>query len=139
MGARGPHDDFESAEKLIRQVYAEFSEHQDFSRTCDEYVSDDVEYVTRHGTFHGSERWKSEFESQASRWEVLNEVQDVIDAGEGAVIVLTEFRRVDRDTGEVAWKTWPAAVLRVEDGKCVFFEGYIDSRKALEEFGVEQG
>ena len=29
--------------------------------------------------------------------------------------------------------------MRVLDGKCVFMEGYIDSRKALEDYGVEQG
>jgi ketosteroid isomerase-like protein len=138
MGARGPHDDFESAAQLIRRVYAEFVEHQDFDRTCDEYVSEDLEYVTRNGTFHGPDQWKSEFATQSSSWQFVNEVQDIVDAGDGAVIVLSETRRIDRDTGEVGWKTWPGLVMRVLDGKLVFFEGYIDSRKALEEFGVEQ-
>ena len=97
MGARGPRDEFlESAEKRVRQVYAEFRDHEDFNRTCDEYVSDDLEYVTRNGTFHGAERWKSEFGTQLSRWHFVNEITDVIDAGDGAVIVLTELKRLDQ-------------------------------------------
>jgi ketosteroid isomerase-like protein len=139
MGARGPHDDFESAEKLVRRALAAYAEHGDFDRLCDDYISDDLEYVTRNGTFHGPDQWKSENAVQGSRWRLENELKDVIDAGDGALIVLGEFRRIDRETGEVAWKTWPASVVRVLDGKLVFFEGYIDSRKALEEFGVEQG
>jgi ketosteroid isomerase-like protein len=139
MGARGPHDHFESAAELIRRTFAEFAEHEDFKRLVDEYCSDDLEYVTRNGTFHGTEQWKSEVDVQADRWRLENEVMDIIDAGDGAVITISEFKRIDRETGEVAWKTWPAAVVRILDGKCVFFEGYIDSRKALEEFGVGQG
>jgi ketosteroid isomerase-like protein len=139
MGARGPHDDFESAAERIRKAFAEWEDHGDFDRLCDDYISDDVEYVTRNGTFHGVDHWKSELGAQTARWKFENEIKDIIDAGDGAVITISEVRRVDRDTGEVVWKTWPAAVVRVQDGKCVFFEGYIDSRKALEEFGVEQG
>jgi ketosteroid isomerase-like protein len=139
MGARGPHDDFEFVSGLIRKAYSDYREHEDFDRLCDDYISDDLEYVTRNGTFHGPGQWKRESADQTSRWRFDNELTDVIDAGDGAVITISEFRRIDRDTGEVAWKTWPAAVLRVLDGKLVFFEGYIDSRKALEDFGVEQG
>jgi limonene-1,2-epoxide hydrolase len=139
MGARGPHDDFESTEKLLRQAFAEYADHQDFDRVCDDYISNEVEYVTRNGTFHGPGQWKSEIGVQTARWMFENELKDVIDAGGGAVITIHEVRRVDRDTGEVVWKTWPAGVTRVLDGKCVFWEGYIDSRKALEELGVEQG
>jgi ketosteroid isomerase-like protein len=139
MGARGPHDDFESASGLIRKAYSDYREHEDFDRLCGDYISDDLEYVTRDGTFRGPDQWRSEVVVQTSRWRFDNELKKVIDAGDGAVIAISEFRRVDRDTGEVAWKTWPAAVVRVLDGKCVFFEGYIDSRRALEDFGVEQG
>jgi ketosteroid isomerase-like protein len=139
MGARGPHDDFESASGLIRKAYSDYREHEDFDRLCDDYISEDLEYVTRNGTFRGPDQWRSEAAVQTSRWRFDNELKKVIDAGDGAVIAISEFRRVDRDTGEVAWKTWPAAVMRVLDGKCVFFEGYVDSRKALEDFGVEQG
>jgi ketosteroid isomerase-like protein len=139
MGARGPHDDFESAARLVRRVYAEYAEHRDFDRLCDEYISDELEYVTRDGTFQGPDQWKSEIDVQKERWQLNNELKEVIDAGDGALIALTEFRRVDRESGEVVWKTWPAVVMRILDGKLVFFEGYIDSRRALEAFGVEQG
>ena len=139
MGARGPHDDFESAAALIRRVYAEYDEHEDFHRLLDDHCSEDFEYVTRNGTFHGTEQWKSEADVQSTRWRLENELKDIIDAGDGAVITIAEFKRIDRETGEIAWKTWPAAVLRILDGKLVFWEGYIDSRKALADFGVEQG
>jgi hypothetical protein len=139
MGARGPHDDFEAAEKLIRRAFAEYREHEDFDRLCDDYFSDHLEYVTRNGTFRGPEQFKSEMAAQGVRWQFESELKDVIDAGDGTVITITEFRRVDRDTGEVGWKTWPAGVLRVLDGKFVFLEGYIDARKAFEDYGVEQG
>jgi ketosteroid isomerase-like protein len=139
MGARGPHDDFDSASALIRKAYSDYREHEDFDRLCDDFVSEEVEYVTRDGTFHGHERWRREIATQTSRWRFDNELTDIVDAGAGAVITISELKRVDRETGEVVWKTWPAAVLRVLDGKCVFFEGYIDSRRALEDFGVERG
>ena len=139
MGARGPHDDFESAAKTVREAYAQYTRDEDFDAVCEAYVSDDLEYVTRDGTFRGADQWKSENAVQSSRWRLENELKDVIDAGDGALIVLSEFRRVDRESGEVAWKTWPAMVMRVHEGKCVFLEGYIDSRRALEAFGIEQG
>jgi limonene-1,2-epoxide hydrolase len=138
MGARGPHDDFEAAEEVIRSAFADYAEHEDFDRICDDYTTDDLEYVTRNGTFRGPEQLKSEIAAQGVRWRFENEMTDLVDAGEGAVIAITEFKRLDKDTGEVAWKTWPATVLRVLDGKIVFWEGYVDSRKALEDFGVEQ-
>jgi ketosteroid isomerase-like protein len=139
MGARGPHDDFESAAVVVRRAYADYAEHEDFDRICDDYTTDDLEYVTRNGTFRGPEQFKSEVAAQGTRWRFENQVKDVIDGGDGVVIAITEFKRLDRDTGEVAWKTWPAAVMRVLDGKVIYWEGYIDSRKALEDFGVQQG
>ena len=138
MGARGPHDDFEAVARLVRQAFADYREHEDFGRICDDYMSDDLEYVTRDGTFRGPDQFKSESDVQTTRWRFDNQLKEVIDAGDGAVITISEFKRLDRDTGEVAWTTWPAAVLRVLDGKVVFWEGFIDSRKALEDFGVEQ-
>jgi ketosteroid isomerase-like protein len=139
MGARGPHDDFVAAEKLIRRATAEYQEHKDFDRIADDYMADELEYVTRNGTFRGTEQMKSEMAVQGDRWRLVNELKDVIDAGDGAVIAVSEFRRVDRDTGEVAWKTWPATVVRILDGKVVFWEGYIDARRAFEDYGVQQG
>ncbi len=137
MGARGPHDDFESAKKLIRAVFAQFALDQDLD-AARAHIADDAEHVTRDGTFRGSDRWYSDFAVQMEKWLLEVEVEEIVDAGEGAVVVLLEVRRVDKETGEVAFKAWPANVVRVQDGKFVFFEGYPDRRKALADLGIEQ-
>jgi ketosteroid isomerase-like protein len=139
MGARGPHDDFETAKETIHAAYAEFNLTQDRDALRRKYLSDELEYVTRQGTFQGTDQFLSELEVQQQKWTLESEVEEVIDAGEGAIIGRIKFMRVDRETGEVAWKAWPAVVLRVHNGKLVFFEGYIDPRRALADFGVEQG
>jgi ketosteroid isomerase-like protein len=138
MGARGPHDDFESAKRLIRAAFAHYSLHQDVEFVRDNYVADDIEYVTRHGTFRGPEEWMAESAAQEKRWRMEFELEELIDAGEGAVIAFNEARRINRDTGETEWKTWPAVVLRVHLGRIVFFEGYVDRRRALADYGLEQ-
>jgi ketosteroid isomerase-like protein len=139
MGARGPHDDFESAKKVIQAAFSHYALHQDLDFVKDNYVAGDIEYVTRHGTFRGPGEWLSEMEVQNKRWRMEVEVEEVIDAGDGAVIAFNHVRRVNRDTGDIDWKAWPAVVIRVKDGKLVFFEGYVDRRKALADFGIEQG
>jgi ketosteroid isomerase-like protein len=138
MGARGPHDDFESAEKTAREAFEHYGEHRDLDLIYETYVSDDVEYVTRHGTFHGPDQWLTEFKVQQTNFDFDFEVEEVVDAGEGAVILLNKVLRKDRESGEVVWKAWPAIVVRVLGGKIVFWEGYIDRRKALVDLGVEQ-
>jgi hypothetical protein len=137
MGARGPHDDFETAEKQARAAYASFNETQDAEELRRTYVSPELEYVTRHGTFHGPDRLFNELEVQHEKWRLENEIEEILDAGEGAMILLLKINRVDNESGEVVWKAWPAVVLRIKDGKCVFFEGYIDRRQALADFGVQ--
>ncbi len=139
MPERGPHDDFETAERLIRAAYVDFAANEDLEEIREKYVSDDLEYVTRDGAFHGREWYGHDFEVQLLKWRFESEVKEIIDAGEGAVIVMIELRRIDRESGEVAWKVWPASVMRVHDGRLVFFEGYIDSRKAMAALGVERG
>jgi ketosteroid isomerase-like protein len=139
MGVRGPHDDFEKAEGSIRAAYARFNEAQELDEIRRDYISDELEYVTRHGTFHGPDQFLSEFGVQREKWRLENDVEEVIDAGDGAIVVFVKAKRIDRDSGEVVWKAWPAIVCRVHDGRFVFFEGYIDRRKALDDLGVEQG
>jgi ketosteroid isomerase-like protein len=139
MGARGPHDDFESAKKLIVAVLANFNLSQDFEEIRDKFLADDLEYVTRHGTFHGPDRYVSDFGVQLDRWIVESEVDEVIDAGDGAIVVFVENKRIDKETKEVAWKAWPALVVRVLDGKLVFFEGYVDRRRAMADLGLQGG
>jgi ketosteroid isomerase-like protein len=137
MGARGPHDDFESAKRVIRAAFAQFALDQDLD-AARAHIDDDAEYVTRDGTFRGSDRWYGELAVQMKEWRVEVEIEEIVDAGEGAVVLLNRVRRVDRETGEVVFKAWPAIVVRVNDGKFVFFEGYVDRRKALADLGVEQ-
>jgi hypothetical protein len=139
MGARGPHDDFEAAAKTARAAFAHYAEHQDLDQLRDAYVSDEIEYVTRQGTFHGHDKWMSDFAVQEGNFDFHTEVEEVIDGGEGALILLNRVLRKDKETGEVVWKAWPAVVVRVLDGRFVFFEGYIDRRQALADFEVDQG
>jgi hypothetical protein len=138
MGARGPHDDFESAERTVREAFEHYAEHRDLDQIKDAYVAGDLEYVTRQGTFHGHDKWMDDFAVQESNFDFDNEVEEVVDGGEGAIILLNRVLRKDKETGDVVWKAWPAIVVRILDGKLVFFEGYIDRRQALADFGVEQ-
>jgi hypothetical protein len=139
MGARGPHDDFESAEKTAREAFEHYAEHRDLNLIKEAYVADDLEYVSRLGTFHGPDKWMSDFAVQEANFDFDNEIEEVIDAGEGAIILFNRVLRKDKESGEVVWKAWPAVVARILDGKFVFFEGYIDRRRALADLGVEQG
>jgi ketosteroid isomerase-like protein len=138
MPARGPHDDFETAKKVIRAAYASFTVDQDIEETCRRYVSDDLEWVTRDGTLHGVETFLERTKVQLQNWTIETEVEDIVDAGEGALIVTMRIVRRDKETGEVAWKAWPGLVLRVHEGKIVFNEGYVDRRKAFADLGVEE-
>ena len=138
VGARGPHDDFESAAKVLRAAFARFALDQDVDGAL-EYIADDVEYVSRDGTFYGPGKWADEVRVQTRAWRLELEVEEIIDAGGGALVLYNKMLRIDKETGEVGWKAWPATVVRVLDGKIAFFEGYIDRRKALADLGVEQG
>src|SRR5690349_2404889 len=120
MGARGPHDDFESAKKLIVAVIANLSLNQDLDELR-AGLADDLEYVTRQGTFHGPDQYLSDFGSQLRQWDLESEVDEIVDAGDGAIVVFVRNRRIDKETKEVALKAWPALVMRILDGKLVFF------------------
>src|SRR3954452_15277921 len=137
MGARGPHDDFESAKKVIRAAFAQFALDQDLDAAV-AHIDEDAEYVTRDGTFRGSDRWRTELGVQMQDWQVEVEIEEIIDAGEGAVVLLNKVRRVDKETGKVVFKAWPATVVRVHDGKFLFFEGYVDRRRALAELCLQE-
>jgi hypothetical protein len=139
MGERGPHDDFESAKQRALLAYETFNRAQDIDELREKFFSEDLEFVNRQGRFHGPDALMSEMGVQLEQWAMETDVEEVIDAGEGAIVLYLKVKRKDRETGEVIWKAWPAAVIRVLDGKCVFFEGYVDRRQALADLGVEQG
>lgn len=96
-----------------------------------------AEHVTRDGVFLGPERMITEFTPQLERWVISFYVQELIDAGGGALVSLVEVERRDRSSGEVVLKAWPAIVVRIHEGKIVFLEGYVDRRKALAALGVD--
>jgi ketosteroid isomerase-like protein len=122
---------------VIRAAFAQFALDQDLD-AARAHIDDDAEYVTRDGTFRGSDRWYGELAVQMKEWRVEVEIEEIVDAGGGAIVLLNRVRRVDKKTGEVVFKAWPAMVVRLHDGKFVFFEGYVDRRKALADLGVEQ-
>lgn len=122
---------------MIRAAFAQFALDQDLD-AARAHIDDDAEYVTRDGTFRGSDRWYGELAVQMKEWRVEVEIEEIVDAGGGAIVLLNRVRRVDKKTGEVVFKAWPAMVVRLHDGKFVFFEGYVDRRKALADLGVEQ-
>ncbi len=139
MPARGPHDEFDSAAETLRAGYAEFNRDQDVEAIGRKYIAPDIEYVTRDGTFNGPDRLLSELGVQQENWRVETDIEEILDAGEGALVMLTKISRIERDSGKVVWKAWPAVVVRVKDGRLAFFEGYVDSRKALADYGLERG
>jgi hypothetical protein len=56
--------------------------------------------------------------------------------GDGALIAILKVERRNRENGKSSGRAWPALVVRILDGKVVFFEGYIDRRKAIDDLGV---
>ena len=103
----------------------------------DELLAEDVEYVARDGVYRGRDHVVSYWEPQLERFEMDFELERIVDAGNGAVIMLHTVIRRSRETGEVELRAWPAVVLRVREGKIVFLEGYRDRRKAFSDLGLE--
>ena len=134
MPARGEHDDFETAEPIVHAGLAALASGD--WETVRSLTHDDAEHVTREGTFFGPERMISEFAPQLERWTISFYLEDLIDAGGGALILLLEVERRNPRTGKVGWKAWPAIVVRINQGKTAFLEGYIDRREALADLGV---
>ena len=134
MPARGEHDDFETAEAVVHAGLAALAAGD--WETVRALSHEDAEHVTRDGVFFGPERMISEFSPQLERWTVSFYLEELIDAGGGALVLLLEVERRNPQTGKVGWKAWPAIVLRIHQGKTAFMEGYIDRRKALTDLGV---
>jgi ketosteroid isomerase-like protein len=136
LGARGPHDDFEAAKAVVEAGIAALAR-GDFE-AMRELTAADGEHVTRDGLFLGPERLISEFAPQLERWSMSFYLEELVDAGDGALIAMMEVERRDRETGEVELRAWPATVIRVQGGRIVFLEGYVDRRKALTALGLER-
>jgi hypothetical protein len=134
MPARGEHDDFETAEAVVHAGLAALAAGDwEAARSL---THEDAEHVTRDGVFSGPERMISEFAPQLDRWTISFYLEDLIDAGGGALVLLLEVERRNPRTGKVGWKAWPAIVVRIYQGKVAFLEGYIDRRKALTDLGL---
>jgi ketosteroid isomerase-like protein len=104
---------------------------------AEELIAEDVEYVTREGTKHGRKHVVDVWRPQLERFKIDFELERVVDAGNGKVIMLQTVTRRNPDTDEVEVRAWPATVLRVRDGQIVFVEGYQDRRKAFTDLGLE--
>jgi ketosteroid isomerase-like protein len=134
MPARGEHDDFETAQTIVQTGLAALAAGD--WETGRSLVHEDAEHVTRDGVFFGPERMISEFAPQHERWTISFFLEELVDAGGGALVLLLEVERRNPSTGKVGWKAWPAIVVRISDGKVAYIEGYIDRRKALDDLGV---
>lgn len=136
MGARGPHDDPESARAVVVAAIAAINR-ADLD-AAPQFVDENLEHVTRDGVLHGSERLLGDFAAQLERWEIAYELEELVDAGDGALIAICKVERRNRESGDLEWKAWPALVMRVSGGRIVFFEGYVDRRKAFKDLGVPE-
>jgi ketosteroid isomerase-like protein len=134
MPARGEHDDLETATATVHAGLAALAA-RDWE-TIRSLADEETEHVTRDGIFFGPERMISEFVPQLERWTISFFLEDLIDAGGGALVLLLEVERRDPRTGRVGWKAWPAIVVRIDGGRLAYIEGYVDRRKALADLGV---
>ena len=126
---------FEEAERVVRQV-TEALNRGDLD-AAEAMLADDVEWVTRDGPGRGPEILRETWAPQLERFEVKFEVERVVDAGDGRVILVQKVDRLDPETGELELRAWPALVIRVRGGKVVFVEGYPDRRKAFTDLGLD--
>lgn len=134
MGARGPHDDFDDARAVVLAALEAINRGD--VEAARRFADESLEHVTRDGVVHGPDRAASELSTQLERWSVSYELNELVDAGDGALVALLRVERRDRQSGDLDWKAWPALVVRVEGGKVVFLEGYVDRQKAFAELGV---
>jgi ketosteroid isomerase-like protein len=126
---------FEEAEQVVRQV-TEALNRGDLD-AAEAMLAEDVEWVTRDGPARGRHVLRDVWAPQLERFEVKFEVERIVDAGDGQVILVQRVDRLDRESGELELRAWPALVIRVENGMVVFVEGYPDRRKAFADLGLD--
>jgi ketosteroid isomerase-like protein len=126
---------FEEAERIVRRV-TEALNRGDLD-AAEALFAEDVEWITRDGPARGPKVLRDIWAPQLERFDVKFEVERIVDAGDCRVILVQKVDRRDPETGEVELRAWPALVIRVQDGKVVFVEGYPDRRKAFTDLGLE--
>ena len=126
---------FEEAERVVREVTRALNRGD--LDTAVSMLDDDVEWVTRDGSVRGPQLFRDIWAPQLARFDVKFEIERIVDAGDGTVIVVQKVDRRDPETGDLELRAWPALVIRVENGKVVFIEGYPDRRKAFTDLGLE--
>ena len=126
---------FEEAERVVREVTRALNRGD--LDTAVSMLDDDVEWVTRDGSVRGPQLFRDIWTPQLARFDVNFEIERIVDAGDGTVIVVQKVDRRDPETGDLELRAWPALVIRVENGKVVFIEGYPDRRKAFTDLGLE--
>jgi ketosteroid isomerase-like protein len=126
---------FEEAKGVVRGV-SDALNRRDLDAAL-EFLAEDVEYVTRDGPGRGREAFRDVWAPQLDRFHINVEVEEIVDAGNGQVIVVQKVDRLDPETEQLELRAWPAVVVRVKGGKVVFYEGYQDRRKAFSDLGLE--
>ncbi|MFL5907079.1 MAG: nuclear transport factor 2 family protein [Solirubrobacterales bacterium] len=102
-----------------------------------ELLAEDMEHVTREGPKRGPDALIEFWRLQAERFNVTFELEGVFDAGDGKLVMLQTVTRRNPESGKVEMTAWPAAVIRVSNGKIVFLEGYQDRRQAFIDCGLQ--
>jgi ketosteroid isomerase-like protein len=119
----------------VRAGYDAFAR-GDIEALTDRYLDPNIEWRTTEDVpFHGTYRGMHEFLRGMSEWtdafdEITTEVEELVDAGERAV-VLHRMRGRGRDSGvEVDLALWQ--VVAVRDGRLVSMHDYTSREAAME-------
>jgi ketosteroid isomerase-like protein len=126
---------FEEAERVVGAV-TEALNRGDLDAAV-AMLDEDVEWMTRDGSARGPEVLRDIWAPQLARFDVNFEIERIVDAGDGTVILVQRVDRRDPETGDLELRAWPALVIRVANGKVAFIEGYQDRRKAFTDLGLE--
>src|SRR5262249_15051898 len=137
IAAMGEEDvaSFEEASRVVREVTEALNRgNLDAAKAL---LADDVEWVTRDGPRRGSDELTNIWTPQFERFDGKFEIEGIVDAGGGRGILVQQVDRIDPKTGDLELRAWPALVIRIENGKVVFIEGYPDRRRAFTALGLE--
>ena len=128
-------ESFEDARKAAYALATALNERDEAAAR--RVLAEDMEHVTREGTKRGPDRLIEFWGLQLEQFNVGFELEDVVDAGDGRAIMLQTVTRRNPESGQVEMTAWPAAVIRVQNGRVVFLEGYQDRRQAFIDCGLE--
>jgi ketosteroid isomerase-like protein len=119
--------------ELVKRIYDAWDREQ----SARDFISDDVEYVNpSYAVEPGIRRGRAAFRSIRGIYEdYMLRVEDVIDAGEGRVVVLAHYSGTGRASG-VKVEGKQGFVWTVRDGLAVRFQWFQSHPEALEAAGL---